>query len=171
MSEEISSITLNNLYNHKEGTSQDGYKNFTDYSAILAKGEITEINIKPALYTTSSRGYAVWIDYNRNGNFTDAGELVFSQSPTTSTSITGNFTVPSNALIGGTRMRVSMKVSGIPGPCEVGFPNGEVEDYTVNITATARPEDTTATTLAFNVYPNPVINELYFSLDNIMVKS
>jgi hypothetical protein len=131
--EEISSITLNNLYNHKEGTSQDGYKDFTDYSAILSKGEITEINIKPALYTTSSRGYAVWIDYNRNGSFTDSGELVFSQNPTTSTSITGNFTVPSNALIGGTRMRVSMKVSGIPGPCEVGFPNGEVEDYTVVI--------------------------------------
>jgi trimeric autotransporter adhesin len=131
--EEISSITLNNLYNHKEGIYDAGYKDYTDYSAILAKGEITEINIKPALYNTSSRGYAVWIDYNRNGNFTDAGELVFSQSPTTSISITGTFVVPSTALNGGTRMRVSMKVSGIPGPCDVGFPNGEVEDYTVFI--------------------------------------
>lgn len=131
--EEISSITLNNLYNFKEGTSQDGYKDYTDYSATIAKGETTEINIKPAIWNATSRGYAVWIDYNRNGSFTDSGELVFSQSPTTATSINGNFIVPTAALIGSTRMRISMKASGIPGPCDVGFPNGEVEDYTVII--------------------------------------
>lgn len=133
VSEEISSITLNNLYNFKEGTSQDGYKDYTDYSATLYKGETTEINIKPTIWNTASRGYAVWIDYNRNGNFTDTGELVFSQNPTASTSVNGNFIVPATALIGSTRMRVSMKVLGIPGPCDLGFPNGEVEDYTVII--------------------------------------
>jgi hypothetical protein len=56
-------------------------------------------------------------------------------------------------------MRVSMKYNASPTSCET-FTDGEVEDYTVNITATARPEDTTAATLAFNVYPNPVKGDI-----------
>lgn len=130
---EISSIAINNLYNFQEGADELGYKDYTDYSATLVKGETTEINIKPSIWNTSSRGYAVWIDYNRNGNFTDVGELVFSQTPTTSTSIDGSFIVPTNALVGSTRMRVSMRASSIPGPCDVDFTHGEVEDYTVVI--------------------------------------
>ena len=52
-------------------------------------------------------------------------------------------------------MRVSMKYNASPTSCEA-FSYGEVEDYTVNITATARIEETSAVRLSFNVYPNPV---------------
>lgn len=131
--EEISSVVLNSMSHYSEGSSALGYSDFTSHTATLIKGQSNEIIIKPTTWYTASRGYAVWIDYNRNGSFTDAGEFVFSQNPTNATSISGNFTVPANALAGGTRMRISMKVNGIPASCDTGFVNGEVEDYTVII--------------------------------------
>ena len=37
---------------------------------------------------------------------------------------------------------------------------GEVEDYTVNITATARFDEENSAKISFNVYPNPVKGDL-----------
>ena len=45
----------------------------------------------------------------RIGDFNDAGEAVYSRSRTTNTAISGSISVPSNALTGATRMRVTMK--------------------------------------------------------------
>ncbi|NQY05815.1 MAG: T9SS type A sorting domain-containing protein, partial [Flavobacteriaceae bacterium] len=83
--------------------------------------------------TVYAEGYSVWIDYNQDGDFTDSGEQVWTQSATTSTPVSGSFTVPTSATEGATRMRVSMKYNAIPTSCE-SFTYGEVEDYTVNIT-------------------------------------
>jgi hypothetical protein len=47
----------------------------------------------------------------------------------------GSFTVPGQAIIGDTLMRVSMKYGSFPKPGET-FAYGEVEDYTANITCT-----------------------------------
>lgn len=52
-------------------------------------------------------------------------------------------------------MRVSMKYNAIPTAYET-FSYGQVEDYTVNITSTARTEETSNNVIAFNLYPNPV---------------
>ena len=46
-----------------------------------------------------------------------------------------------------------MKYNASPTSCEL-FANGQVEDYTVNISATARQEDNTAVEVL--VYPNPI---------------
>ena len=89
--------------------------------------------------TVYAEGYSVWIDYNQDNDFLDAGEQVFTQAATTTTPVSGSFTVPGTALAGNTRMRVSMKYNGIPTSCET-FSYGEVEDYTVNIIAPSVPE-------------------------------
>jgi len=74
-----------------------------------------------------------WIDYNKNGSFDDAGELVFDAGASNSaTTQTGSFQVPCDAPTGNTRMRISMKYNGAPTSCET-FDHGEVEDYTVDI--------------------------------------
>jgi GEVED domain/Domain of unknown function DUF11/Secretion system C-terminal sorting domain/CARDB len=70
----------------------------------------------------------VWIDYNQNKVF-ETTELVASFTRNTTTA---NVVVPTTALTGATRMRVSLKTIGAPTACEV-FDKGEVEDYTVNI--------------------------------------
>jgi chitodextrinase len=121
-----------------------GYVDYTSLSTDLTKGSSATITITPAwTATTYSEGYAVFIDYNQDGDFADAGETVWSQATSTATSAVGTFTVPATANSGTTRMRVSMKYNGTPTSCEV-FSYGQVEDYTVNLVAGT--SDTTAPT-------------------------
>lgn len=153
--------------NNATGASPGGYGDYTSLSTTL--GGTNTITITPAWTgTVYSEGYAVWIDYNRDGDFGDSGELVYSRSATTATSVSGSFTVPSGASAGATRMRVSMKYNDIPDPCE-SFTYGEVEDYIVVIngsnpinngvvgpnTNTLLGDANNSTTL-FSIYPNPV---------------
>jgi chitodextrinase len=147
--------TINNL-----SGNNGGYGNFTALSTNLVRGRSNTITITPAwTATVYNEAYRVWIDYNKDGDFLDSGEQVVNVTRTKTTPIARSFTVPTTALLGTTRMRVSMKYNASPTSCET-FADGEVEDYTVNISATARPEDTTVATLAFNVYPNPVKGDM-----------
>ncbi|WP_193550704.1 GEVED domain-containing protein [Marixanthomonas ophiurae] len=114
--------------------SGNGYSDFTNLSTDLAKNSSATITVTPVWTgTVYSEGYSAWIDYNQDGDFTDSGEQVWTRAASTTTPISGTFTVPSSALSGNTRMRISMKYNGIPSACEA-FTYGEVEDYTVNIT-------------------------------------
>ncbi|HSM62547.1 MAG TPA: GEVED domain-containing protein, partial [Gillisia sp.] len=138
--EYISRVQLETINN--TSTGGNGYSNFTSISTNLTKGNSTTITVTPTWTGTSyNEGYAVWIDYNQNGDFGDSGELVWSKAASKTTPVSGSFTVPSSALNGATRMRVSLKYNGTPTQCEA-FSYGEVEDYTVNIGAGA--PDTTA---------------------------
>ncbi len=130
--EYIGRVQLEGIDN-TSGAGNGGYTDFTSVSTGLAKGDTYTITVTPTWSgTTYSEGYSVWIDYNQNGVFTDAGEQVWTQSATQTTPVSGSFTVPTSALDGNTRMRVSMKYNGVPTSCE-SFQYGEVEDYTVTI--------------------------------------
>jgi len=147
------------------GASSGGYGDYTSLSSNLSSSNT--ITITPTWTgTIYSEGYAVWIDYNRDGDFGDTGELVYSRSATKVTPVSGSFTVPSGASAGPTRMRVSMKYNGIPTACE-SFTYGEVEDYIVVIgggnplqgivgeEGNTIAEDGQASS-KFSLYPNPV---------------
>lgn len=133
--------TINNV----TGASSGGYGNHTNLSATVTKGSNYTITVTPTWTgTIYNEGYSVWIDYNKDGDFADAGEQVWTAAASKTTPVSGSFTIPTTSVTGTTRMRVSMKYNGIPTPCE-SFSYGEVEDYTVNITgATA---DTQAPTV------------------------
>ena len=158
--ERIGRVQLRTINNASTGTA--GYEDFTAISTNLVRGVANTITITPTWTATVYReGYAVFIDLNRDGDFLDTGERVFSRNATTTTPVSGSFTIPTTAALGTTRMRVSMKYNGVPTACEI-FGFGQVEDYTVNITATARAEESTPE-LAVKVYPNPVRDVLYIS--------
>jgi len=128
----ISNVELNTIDN---ASGAQFYSDFTAISTDLTEGQSYTVTVTPTWTgTIYSEGYAVWIDYNNNGDFDDAGELVWSQSPTTSTPVSGSFTVPTGTSETSARMRVSMKYNGIPTSCET-FTWGEVEDYTINLNA------------------------------------
>ena len=147
--------TINNL-----SGNNGGYGNFTSLSTNLVRGRSNSITITPTWTGTVFReGYRVWIDYNKDGDFLDSGEQVVNVTRTTATPIARSFTVPTTALLGATRMRVSMKYNASPTSCEI-FTDGEVEDYTVNITATARFDEENSAKISFNLYPNPVKGDL-----------
>ncbi len=125
----IGNVTLGTINNTSTGGS--GYTDFTNISTSLAVGTTQTISITPTWTgTVYPEGYAVFIDYNRDGDFLDSGETVFTQAATTLTPISGTFTIPLTATIGTTRMRVSLKYNGIPTACET-FQYGQVEDYSI----------------------------------------
>ena len=82
----------------------------------------------------------VWIDFNQNGVFTDAGELVFSGTPSFSPQ-GGIINIPVTALGGQTIMRVRLHDTSFgPNATPCGNANyGQVRDYALNITPCSGP--------------------------------
>ena len=129
--EKIGNVRFSNV--NRTSTSTAGYENFlTDTARVIQSGTYPiTVTISGAF---SSDQVLVWIDFNQNGDFTDAGELVYT-SATGVGPHTGNITIPITALLGNTRMRVRMHDSSL-GPNATPCGNstyGQVEDYTVNI--------------------------------------
>ncbi len=148
-----------------------GYGDFTNLSTAIYRNNETSISIYPAWSGSQyNEAEAVWIDYNQDGDFDDAGELVFSAAASKNSPVTGTFTPPSTAQLGETRMRVSMKYNAIPTACET-FEWGEVEDYTVDIQDAGDIEAPTApSNLTYsNVTENSVKLSWTASSDNVGV--
>ena len=151
--ERIGRVVFGTINNASTGTA--GYENFTSISANVNRSTSYTITITPTWTgTVYSEGYAVFIDYNQDGDFADSGETVWTRATSKTTPVSGTFTIPATATLGSTRMRVSMKYNGTPTSCE-SFSYGQVEDYTINIGSTARIEQSNSK-ISFNVYPNPV---------------
>ncbi len=146
--EYIQKVQVGSL-NNPSGAS--GYSDFTALSVDLTKGLPVSVALTPGFVSSSYTEYwKIWVDYNRDGDFEDTGEEVFSGSG--SSVVSGSFTVSTSASLGNTRMRVSMKYGGWPTPCET-FTYGEVEDYTANITeGTIQPPVAEFTASATNIY-------------------
>jgi hypothetical protein len=126
----INNVTLGTINNTT--TASGGYSDFTNLSTNLTPGTSYNISLKPGYAgSTYTEYFKVYIDYNNDKDFDDAGENVYSSAGTTTT-VSGSFTVPTTASAGATRMRVVMKDGTISGPCGT-FTYGEVEDYTINI--------------------------------------
>ena len=157
--EKIGKVQLGTISNTSTGGT--GYTDFTAISTTLTIGTTNTITITPTWASTVySEGYAVWIDYNKDGDFADAGEQVFTKATSTATTASGSFTIPATATLGSTRMRVSMKYNGTPTACET-FSYGQVEDYTVNIISTAKETETAKNSFStIEVYPNPTTSVL-----------
>ncbi len=145
--EYIGRVQLGSIDNQTGGTSS-GYADYTSISTSLVKGNSATITITPTWTgTLYNEGYSVWIDYNKDGDFGDSGEQVWTAAASQNTPVSGSFIVPTSATNGATRMRVSMKYNGVPTSCEA-FSYGEVEDYTVNLSAGT--PDTTAPVITLN---------------------
>lgn len=130
--EYISNFKLNTINNTSTGAF------YTYYSAIstdLGQGTQYTVTITPTWPGASqyNEGYGVWIDFNQDGAFADPGERVITIAPSQTNPVTGTFTIPTNAALGTTRMRVIMNDQATQAPC-TSFTYGEVEDYNVNIT-------------------------------------
>lgn len=131
-------------------TGKEGYGNFASLiPAKMLRGDANLITISPiSSWDEDPRNknmfWRAWVDFNNDGDFTDANEQVISRQVVYAGGFLDNeqaFTVPSLARLGNTRMRIAMKVGGYPEPCET-FDRGEVEDYTVQIVDVNTGKDT-----------------------------
>lgn len=161
--EYISKVAIGTISN----TSGDnaGYGNYTNLSTNLAGGASTTITLTPGFKGAAYTEYwTVYIDYNHNGSFGDAGEKVTTGSG--NAAISKSFTIPITALNGSTRMRVQMQYANyVTNSCTT-YTYGEVEDYTVNITGNAQnpayneenfpvEPEIIENINQFNLFPNP----------------
>ena len=155
-----------------------GYGNFTNLVGNLPYGSNTILFSAGFTGTAYTEFWKVWIDYNKNGTF-ETAEQVVSGSSSSSATLSGAFTVPTTALSGTTRMRVSMKYNAAQTACET-FSYGEVEDYTVNIGAAAVTNITSKTEIELGdenslfdikMYPNPVNDILKVTMNDNRVAS
>ncbi|MCQ9633341.1 M12 family metallo-peptidase [Chryseobacterium sp. WG23] len=162
--ERIGNVKFGTINNTSTGTA--GYENFTSVSTNVTRGSAYTISVTPVWTSTKySEAYAVYIDYNGDGDFTDSGELAWSKAGSTTTPVTGSITIPATASLGSTRMRVMMKYSSIPtSSCET-YTYGQVEDYTLNIVSSGKGDLSNTKDLITDIklYPNPVRDMLYVS--------
>ena len=141
----ITNVTFNTLDHSDDGEKNVGYEDFTNsQSTTVEAGSSYDLSVSVdtdgnyIVYTN------VWIDWNGDYDFEDDGETydlgyavnvedgITDLSPLT-------VLVPEDAAIGSTRMRVSAKYWDYPDDCEIDF-DGEVEDYTIVVSAAPAPE-------------------------------
>jgi hypothetical protein len=107
------------------------YGNFTHLNTQAPLGEKMTLRIVPAYsWEVFEQYFRAWIDFNQDGDFDDAGELVLEAHGTSAVSAT--VLIPSTATPGETRLRVAMQRDKYPQPCGQ-FVFGEVEDYAVKL--------------------------------------
>ena len=159
-----------------------GYYNGTALTApSLTAGVSQTFSVSAGFTGTAYSEYVkMYIDYNKNGVFTDAGELVINAAASSvATTRSFAFTIPTTAKNGTTRMRVVLSDASATTSCG-SYSYGETEDYTVNITggAALAPATLTGTTTgtievrSLVLYPNPATEMLNVALtDNSAITS
>ncbi len=132
---------LFNTIDNASGKPTDGSGNaYSDYTAIstdVEPGLSYDLSVRAntdGSYTTHT---VVWIDWDQNCNFDDAGEMYeLGTADNVADGLTSNspfsILVPETAAEGPTIMRVSTKYNAAATSCEQNF-DGEVEDYTINV--------------------------------------
>src|SRR6202012_3571012 len=129
----ISNVTLGTL-NNTSGTTSYAFPHYVYYNNVQAPGLTTGSTYSLSVmhdpdsidgYQNTMHWIAVYIDYNHDNDFDDAGELVLSQilgdtAHKLTNPSTANITIPENATSGITRMRVIINEDdGVwaPQPC------------------------------------------------------
>ena len=128
----IESIKFGGL-NHISG-SDNGYGDHTDQIAEITAGQNYSLSLTPGYAGSPYNEYwRAWIDLNKDGDFDDAGEMIYDAGMISNKPVVASVLIPGNAEGGKTRMRITMKYNGPADACGL-YSYGEVEDYTVNIT-------------------------------------
>ncbi len=129
--EYLSQVWLSGILLNNSGRN-NGYGDFTNQIATLTRGQNVQGFLSGLVPYPEYEYYSIWIDYNHDNDFADVGEEVVSIYSDFSGYNAFNFTVPSAAPLGTTRMRVIMSHDSPPTPCGA-YARGETEDYTVLI--------------------------------------
>ncbi|MFN0016110.1 MAG: S8 family serine peptidase [Saprospiraceae bacterium] len=153
-------------WSHNPGGNA-GYKNFTESSGGLplleiAPGATLPIILSPGFSSLPYKEhFRVYIDFNTDGDFDDAGELAFDPGFASEMPISGFIIPPDSMAIGPTRMRILMKYKGPQGspplPCE-NFEFGQVVDYCVHLGPQVYAPQKYGAEKKIVVYPQPAGN-------------
>lgn len=148
--EYVSSITINgktfsgsNGFSSSSGGNPSGYYDYTytkDTVPTIKAGQSITISYTGVTNGNYREYFKLWIDFNGNGNLTDAGELVHSTNFTWlgTKTFSATFTVPTSVYNGVVYMRFVMQYSGSPVICGT-YPYGNTFDFKTTITGAKDP--------------------------------
>ena len=170
--ESINNVTLGSINNT---TGCTNYGNYTSISTNLVKGQSYTATIVPQAAGAVGSAYtndeiAIYIDWNDNDIFTDAGERVGYVLVASGWSNQFTFTVPASATLGTLRMRCRISYLTDEGPIDPcgTTADGEVEDYSVIVQAAGiNSIDENNVLVNVNIYPNPVNDALTIDLSDV----
>ncbi|WP_158281466.1 golvesin C-terminal-like domain-containing protein [Sediminitomix flava] len=118
-------------------SNDNGYGDYTANPIYVVTGESYGLSLTPGFLSSSyQEHWKVWIDFNADGDFDDAGEELFDTYGTGTSAVTGTITIPFGVSSGLKIMRVGMNGTSADytlTPCNA-FTYGEVEDYYVDLT-------------------------------------
>ncbi len=137
--------------------SPDGYSDFinSNQTTAVTANTAKSMSVQVGCSNGNPEWVGVWIDFNQDGIFerSEFSLLGFGCGST----ITGNISIPTNALEGNTRMRVRVTADGrfTPSDACTHFANGETEDYKVSVIAYPACPVNTWTGSVNSVWENP----------------
>ena len=127
----IDRVQLTDL-DHTSG-DDGGYGDHTDQVANVTRGYVSILTAHPGFAGNPEHlRWAGWADWNQDGDFNDWGELLFYRYRKNSFNVW--IYVPSHAALGETRLRLAASYGSWPTAC-ANFQYGEVEDYTIHVSA------------------------------------
>jgi hypothetical protein len=127
-----------NITNTGTTFSTNGYGDYTAMFVNALPGNTFTLNCTGGPGPWSSFHWAVYCDWNYDGDFNDPGETVYTDG-NYDASITTDITVPPNTALGNVRMRIINSGYTAITPCGDN-PDAETEDYTIQVL----PEDNLA---------------------------
>lgn len=118
-----------NISNANNGCGP-GSDNYHYYNGMMHTAQPTNVvNFSITNNPYFSENYKMWVDWNGDADFLDAGEEVYNGGNRGSgVTFTGTFTVPAAASVGLTRLRVRSGFGTLTGACDLAS-WGEAEDY------------------------------------------
>jgi hypothetical protein len=145
-----------------------GYGDFTNMTVTLQQGQTYPITLVPGFTGAAFfERWRIWIDFNQDYVFSQTGdEFAYNAPGASNGTLTGSITIPANAPLGNTRMRIAMKYNTASNPCEI-FDFGEVEDYTVQIisSSTAIGDPDFEMLNGVQAFPNPFTGQINLQAD------
>ncbi len=131
------STNISNLNSGCNGVLPNNFNYFSAMTVTVNPGQTFNFAVQCAnsgCSNTFQQGFRVWVDWNNNGSFLDAGENIWGAGPGFQV-FNGSATVPANTSCGLKRMRVRCTYATIPtAPCSL-YGYGETEDYNVMVGA------------------------------------
>src|SRR5690606_20585288 len=141
--EPISRVILGDIIDNPSNPAVNGspaHEDFTSIVGTMDPGESYPIALEGNTAGNWVNRFVVFIDWNQNGILNDAGEVyemnntIQNSNGTDGQQALGTISVPADAELGETRMRVK-KIFGTTdflNPC-LGADFGQAEDYTINV--------------------------------------
>jgi hypothetical protein len=138
----IDDFTFGSFQNLNTGCANPGPTNLTNYQPLgpsAVPGSSYSVTIGAG---SVSNFYAVYIDLNMDGDYTDAGEFFNIGGAIANGSVTSNVLIPSGTALGTSTLRVRSKFGSAltaADGCGTNLSWGETEDYNINFIACNAP--------------------------------